>query len=308
MPPPRARKSNRSRKIVRAGQIAVSGSAAALLLAGTIACDFESRPSNAGSSLSAPDYRQWAETDGAAGRINMNDASVAFTEADSPSSFERRVNEIYEGDNYIPIKVEQSADAFTLEGWEDLDNSGQIEAEMDEKLFSIVRHEDDQRHEVQGYNANGYYQSSFSGATSGFLFGYMLASWSSPGYYAYRTSPDQARAGAAARDSYRTSPDYDKQLTRNAEYTKLQRTANNAGYTRASSSASPQRQSYQSFKQATGGFRQSASYTRSSTNIVRGHSVTGVRTGSSSMSRGSSISRGGGGFSGGGGAAQIRCR
>ena len=61
----------------------------------------------AGPALAAcamgPTYEQWAETDGAAGRINLEEVQEAFKKSESPSEFERRVNEIYEGDSLVLI-------------------------------------------------------------------------------------------------------------------------------------------------------------------------------------------------------------
>ena len=76
---------------------------------------------------SGPTYDQWAATDGAAGRINLDEVQKAFEDAQSPTDFEKRVNEIYEGDGIILIRVEQNGNSMNLEGWEDLNNSKQIE-------------------------------------------------------------------------------------------------------------------------------------------------------------------------------------
>ena len=43
---------------------------------------------------SGPTYDQWAATDGAAGRINLDDVQEAFKDSKSPTDFERRANEI----------------------------------------------------------------------------------------------------------------------------------------------------------------------------------------------------------------------
>ena len=67
-----------------------------------------------------PNYDEWAATDGAAGRINLDDVQEAFKKSDSVTEFEQRVNEIYEGDGLIYIRASQDGEALTLEGWEDL--------------------------------------------------------------------------------------------------------------------------------------------------------------------------------------------
>ena len=84
-----------------------------------------------------PTYEEWAATDGAAGRINLDEIQEAFKKSDNPTDFEKRVNEIYEGDGIVLIRVDQDGDRMTLEGWEDLDKSGTIEDASDEQA---VRH------------------------------------------------------------------------------------------------------------------------------------------------------------------------
>ena len=114
-----------------------------------------------GPSSSGPSYSQWAATDGAAGRINLDEVQVAFQESSSATEFESRVNEIYEGDGIILIRSRQDGDRLTLEGWEDLDGNSIIDDAADDQLFAIIK-EDDQ-HQLQGYHANSYYNSRFGG-------------------------------------------------------------------------------------------------------------------------------------------------
>ena len=42
-------------------------------------------------------YERWASTEGAAGRINLEDVQTAFRSTASVTDFERLVNEIYGG-------------------------------------------------------------------------------------------------------------------------------------------------------------------------------------------------------------------
>ena len=85
-----------------------------------------------------PTYDEWAATDGAAGRINLDEVQEAFKKADSATDFERRVNEIYEGDGIVLIRARQDPDGLVLEGWEDLNKSFVIDDTEDDKLFEIV--------------------------------------------------------------------------------------------------------------------------------------------------------------------------
>ena len=137
----------------------------------------------AGPALSActlgPTYEQWASTDGAAGRINLDEVQHAFKNAQSASEFERRVNEIYEGDGMVLIRARLDDNALILEGWEDLNNNFEIDDSNDDKLFDIV--ERNEQNNMRGYGGNGYYQSGFGG--SNFLFAYLLISATSPRGY-----------------------------------------------------------------------------------------------------------------------------
>ena len=72
-------------------------------------------------------YEDWAATDGAGGRINLDDVQEAFKDSKSATVFEQRVNEIYEGDGLVLIRARQDGEMLTLEGWEDLNNDNAIE-------------------------------------------------------------------------------------------------------------------------------------------------------------------------------------
>ena len=109
---------------------------------------------------SGPTYEDWAATDGAAGRINLDEVQKAFKDSGSATEFEKRVNEIYEGDEIVLIKAKQDGDSTTLEGWEDLNKSKEID-DQDDLLFTIVENND--KHEMRGHGSNGYYRSNFGG-------------------------------------------------------------------------------------------------------------------------------------------------
>ena len=59
----------------------------------------------AAACSSGPSYDDWAATDGAAGRINLDEVQT-FKGAKSVSDFENRVNQIYEGDGLVLIRAE----------------------------------------------------------------------------------------------------------------------------------------------------------------------------------------------------------
>lgn len=261
-------------KMRRAGKRTVAG---ALIAAGPViaACSM------------GPSYDEWATTDGAAGRINLEEVQNAFKDADSVTEFERRVNEIYEGDGLILVKARQDPDALVLEGWEDLSGNFEIDETTDDKLFDIVERE--KQHQMRGYGSNGYYNRGFGGGN--FLFTYMLVS--SLGPRGYSTSPTYARGGLqSSRTSYRSSNGYKSQVSKNSKYFSSNGGYAASAYNSAGSRQSTARQSYKSKQQTSGAFKSSR---------------TGVRSRWGSSSTRSSSSRGGrsGGFRGFGGSQTI---
>ena len=244
-----------------------------------------------GPSSSGPSYSQWAATDGAAGRINLDDVQVAFQESSSATEFESRVNEIYEGDGIILIRARQDGDRLTLEGWEDLDGNSIIDDAADDQLFAIIK-EDDQ-HQLRGYHSNSYYNSHFGAGD--FLFTYLIFSSLGRGGYYYQTVPGRATTVRQERATYRGSGRYDSQLDRNRRYTSRQQTFSGSRYQEAGRGVSSGRQTYQQTQKTSGAFRNSSS------SISRSSSLGG--------GTGSTISRSSGfGFSGGGGRVHFRNR
>ena len=243
-----------------------------------------------GPSSSGPSYSQWAATDGAAGRINLDDVQQAFIESSSATEFEDRVNEIYEGDGLILIRARQDGERLTLEGWEDLDANNRIDDGVDDQLFAIVK--EDEQHQLQGYHANSYYNSHFGAGD--FLFTYLIISSLNRGPYYYQTVPDRATDIRRDRSSYRGSSRYDTQLNRNRQYSSRQQTYAGSSYQDTGRNVSSGRQTYQQTQRSSGAFRSSSSLTRGSSSISRSSTIGG--------GAGSTISRSGslGGFSGGG--------
>ena len=228
-----------------------------------------------------PTFDEWAATDGAAGRINLDEVQKAFKKSGSPTEFERRVNEIYEGDQVILIRSSQDGEALVLEGFEDLNKNGTIDDTDDDVLFSIVKQNNN--HELRGHGANGYYRSSFG--PGNFLFTYLIiSSLTGPRYY----STPRSRAGTIRtnRTNYRGSSGYRTQVSKNGSYFSKQKSFAGSRYASASRNLSRGRSSYLSSNKSSSAFK---------------NSTTGVRSrwGSSSAGRRS------GGFRGGGGAQVV---
>ena len=207
-------------------------------------------------------YEDWAATDGAAGRINLDDVQEAFKNSESVTAFEQKVNEIYEGEGLILIRAKQDGDTLTLEGWEDLNNDNTIEDADDDLLFTIVKGTNDE-YDMRGYHGNGYYNSHFGAGN--FLFTYLLISAMTPrfGYY-YSTPPTRGTQIRNQRTTYRNSSAYNNQVSRNANYNSKQSSFAGSRYQQSRSNVSSNRSSYQSTQRTSGSFRTSNSFTRTS--------------------------------------------
>lgn len=218
-----------------------------------------------GKSAEGTSADQWVQTDGAAGRINLDDVHDAYKDAFDKdgfqvSKFEKRVNEIYEGDNIVLIQVEQQGDQVVVAGWEDLNANKALDTTTDDKLFSITQKlEDNSSYETRGYGANSYYLNSspFNGFFTGLLLGNLL----SGGRTTYVTSPVAYDSLHSSRTAYRSGSSYEQQRARNASYGGA--VSSRFGSSATTQSVSPARSSYQSRQINSGGFRSSSSSSRS---------------------------------------------
>ena len=222
---------------------------------------------------------QWAATEGAIGRINMEEVEEAFKKSQTVEEFEKRLNEIYEGDGIVLVRAKDEEGKRVIEGYEDLNKDDDITPEQDDLLFTITN--EGGSNSLRGNGANQHYRSSFGGGN--FLFTYLIFSSLGRGGYGYYTPRSRAPQMKSQRTSYRSSPAYSgsgsgSQISKNSSYYNKQR---------ASTGLSPARQSYIGSQKSSGAFRSSN---------------TGVRSGFGKFGGG----RGGrGGLSGGGGAQSI---
>ena len=214
------------------------------------------------AACGGPSYDDWAATDGAAGRINLDDVQEAFKDSDSATEFERRVNEIYEGDGLILIRAQQDGQTLTLEGWEDLNNDNTIDEANDDQLFSIVKGTNNE-YDMRGYHGNGYYHSHFGAGD--FLFTYLIiSSLSGPRGYYYSTPPSRGSEMRSQRTTYRNSSAYGGQAQRNASYNSRQASFAGSRYQQSRGNVSSNRSSYQSTQKSSGSFRTSNTISRTS--------------------------------------------
>lgn len=211
-------------------KIAVVMSVGALVNAGVVGC-------------SSTRQNDWLATDGAAGRINMGDVQKALEESADPTEFERRVNEIYEGDFPILIKVEDRGAQKVISGFEDLDNSGTIDESTDDMLFSATL--GGEEYDLRGAGSNNYYRHHGGMSMGNMLF---FAWMMSPGRFGggpYYTSPGRARTIRQDRSRYRGSRAYSSQRSANRSYQNTARAANPQAFSSSTQNVSRQRGAFQ---------------------------------------------------------------
>jgi hypothetical protein len=208
---------------------------------------------------------EWATSEGAIGRINMDAVQEAFEKSGSVEEFEKRLNEIYEGDGIVLIRAKEEGGKRTIEAFEDLDKNNDLEPGKDDLLFTITN--EDGSNELRGNGANRHY-SAFGGGGN-FLFTYLIFSSITRGGYGYHTPRSRVPQMQTNRTNYRNSTGYSGgatggQVARNSQHYGKQSSANRTAYTNSGRQLSPARQSYIGNQKASGAFRTSKTGVRSS--------------------------------------------
>ena len=208
---------------------------------------------------------EWATTEGAIGRINMDAVQEAFEKSTSVEEFEKRLNEIYEGDGIVLIRAKEEGGKRIIEAFEDLDKNSDLDPEKDDLLFTITN--ENGSNELRGRGANRHY-SAFGGGGN-FLFTYLIFSSISRGGYGYYTPRSRVPQMESNRTSYRNSTNYSGgpgggQVGKNSQYYSKQSSANRSSYTSAGRNLSQARQSYIGNQKTSGAFRSSKTGVRSS--------------------------------------------
>ncbi len=195
--------------------------------------------------------QDWMVTSVATGRINLDAVKDALETSKDIDEFERRVNEIYEGDNLVLIKVEDQEAQTIISGFEDLNQSYTIEEANDDKLFSIILEE--KRYEVYGYGYNQYY---YYGSDYGhdydydddhdrrFMHGLMYKQESKRDQFTYQTNRQRAAQLRRNRDRFRNSSDYTAQRGANNAFFARQKASNPQAFRSSPKNVSSQRSSY----------------------------------------------------------------
>ena len=155
---------------------------------------------------------RWVATENTNVEIDWDAVNQAYRDAEGPEDFEKRVNEIYTGDEIISVSVRDVDDkSQVVTGFFDKNEDGQV-AE-DEKVFTIQRDIVDTNNAQYAINGHGYYggyHSPMLSIMSGMMMGSMMSRMFTPNYapmyrQPYTTSASSRSAIASQRSTYRAA-------------------------------------------------------------------------------------------------------
>ncbi len=155
---------------------------------------------------------RWATTESTAAPLDWDKLTEAYKLADGPEDLERRVNELYGGEEVVSIAVADVDDKTQMvTGFVDRNASGAVEE--GEKLFAIRREltsESSAQVQTTGYGPYAGYHSPFIGIASGMLMGSMMSRMFVPGYapmyrQPYTTPGTRLSTLRQGRSSYRAA-------------------------------------------------------------------------------------------------------
>jgi len=161
----------------------------------------------AGCSNEEPRTERWATTENTNVKIDWDKVNEAYKNANGPEDLEKRINEIYEGDEIISVHVKDEDDKTqVVTGFFDKDKSGTVED--GEKIFTIKREIKDGNAQYQTVGMGPYYgyHSPFFSIVSGMVVGSMISNALMPRYTPMYTQPyTTSTARASQISSHRTS-------------------------------------------------------------------------------------------------------
>lgn len=149
---------------------------------------------------------RWATTENTQVDINWDKVNEAYKDAGGPEDFERRVNEIYEGDEVISVSVKDADDrSQVVTGFFDKDQNGAVTD--GEAIFTITRKPTGEggQYQTQGVGHYAGYYSPMMSIVSSMAMGAMLSSMFAPTYIpmVYATSPSRVADLRGHRSGYR---------------------------------------------------------------------------------------------------------
>jgi hypothetical protein len=145
----------------------------------------------AGCDSRADRVDRWATTENTSVKLDWDKVNEAYKQAAGPEDLEKRINEIYEGDEVISVAVQDQDDKTqVVTGFFDKNTNGSVED--GEKIFTIKRQpttEGAAQYQTTGYGPYYGYQSPLFGIASGMLLGSMMSSMFMPHYVPVYTRP-----------------------------------------------------------------------------------------------------------------------
>jgi hypothetical protein len=134
---------------------------------------------------------RWATTENTNVKLDWDKVNEAYKHASGPQDLEKRINEIYEGDEVISVAVQDQGDKTqVVTGFFDKNTNGKVDE--DEKIFTIKREptgESTAQYQTVGYGAYYGYHSPMLSIASGMLLGSMMSSMFMPHYVPVYTQP-----------------------------------------------------------------------------------------------------------------------
>lgn len=155
---------------------------------------------------------RWVTTQDTTVDIDWDAVNEAYKKAEGPEDFERRVNEIYAGEEVVSVGV-LDVDDTTQEvtGFFDKNTNGAIDE--GEKVFTLRRKitgEGTGNVQIQGHNRYRSYRSPFWDIAAGMVVGSMISRAFMPGYrpmyrQPYHTPASRHGSLTTQRNAYRTA-------------------------------------------------------------------------------------------------------
>ncbi|MFN0248900.1 MAG: hypothetical protein ACKV2T_18565 [Kofleriaceae bacterium] len=165
-----------------------------------------------GCSSESEQTERWATTENTNVKIDWDQVNEAYKQANGPEDLEKRINEIYEGDEIISISVQDLDNKVqVVTGFFDKNTDGNVDEP--EKIFTIKREitgEGTAQMQTTGHGHYYGYSSPFMGIATGMLLGSMMSSMFMPSYMPmystpYATSPNRAAQISQSRSTHRSA-------------------------------------------------------------------------------------------------------
>jgi len=244
------------------------------------------------------EIKDWRKAPGTNGFINLGDVVEAFQKHRKVTDFEKRVNEIFEGDNLVVFKSGplQKSDrsglapnGFYYIAYEDLDKSGGVSSssnfgsQADDPLFRIQVYKDQAT--LYGLGVNKYYEFSWtykpaeekkeeSHYRSHYASPYYHHWYHGRGWNSYYTPREKYSSNSKDRTNYRKSSDFINQVDKNTDWEKKVAREYGKSFTSSAGSQSTSRKSY----------IQKTASSNSITSTVRSNPTSQIRSSSGSSS------------------------